>query len=52
MWALLVVPPHPVPNDPARLLKRLKGVWPDALLLEAPKEPFNDPVLFRCIRRD
>ena len=52
MRALFVVPPQPVPNDPPRLLERLKPMLPDTFLFETPKEPFNDPILFRRIRRD
>ena len=52
MRSSLVVPVEPVPNDPPRLLKRLERVLPDALLLQTPKEPFNDPVLFRRIGRN
>ena len=50
--ALFVVPPQPVPNDPPRLLERLKPMLSDTFLFETPKEPFNDPILFRRIRRD
>ncbi len=52
MRALFVVPPQPVSNDPPRLLKRLKAMLPDTFLFEAPKEPFDDPILFRRVRRD
>jgi hypothetical protein len=48
----LVVPLDPVPNGPARLLKRLEGVLPDTLFFETPKESFNDAVLFRGVGRD
>ena len=52
MRALFVVPVHPVPNDPPRLLKRLERVLPDTFFFETPKEPFDDPVLFRRVRCD
>ncbi len=52
MRPLLVVPLHPVPNDPPRLLERRKHVLPDAIFFEYAKEPFDDPVLLRPIRRD
>ena len=52
MWTLFVVPPQVVSNDPPRLLKGLEGVLLDTFLLETPKEPFDDPILFRCVRRD
>jgi hypothetical protein len=32
-------------SGPSRLLERLECVLPDALLLQTPKEPFDDPVL-------
>ena len=52
MRALLVVPLHPRPNDASCVLKRLKHVLPDAFFFEASEKPFDDPILFRCIRRD
>lgn len=52
MRTLFVVPPQPVPNDPPRILKRLERVLPDTFLFETPKEPFDDPILFRRVRRD
>lgn len=52
MRALFVVPPQPVSNDPPRLLKRLERVLPDTFLFETPKEPFDNPILFRRVRRD
>jgi hypothetical protein len=48
----LVVPLNLVPNERPRLLKYLEDVLPNTLLLETSKEPLNDPVLFRRIRRD
>ena len=48
----LVVPGHPVPNDPARLLKRLELILPDTLFFETPKEPFDAAVLLRRVGRD
>jgi hypothetical protein len=48
----LVVPLNLVPNERPRLLEYLEDVLPDTLLLETSKEPLNDPVLFRRIRRD
>jgi hypothetical protein len=45
MRAFVVVPLDPLSNDSLRLLKRLKGLLPDTLFFETPKEPFNDPVL-------
>src|SRR5688572_231091 len=52
MRALFVVPPHPIPNDPPRLLKRLERVLPDTLFFQTPKKPFDHSVLLRRIRRD
>jgi hypothetical protein len=52
MGPLMVVPLQPVPNDPARFLKRLKRVLPDTLLLETPKESLNDSILLRRVGRD
>lgn len=52
MRALLVVPLHPRPNDAPRLLECPKYVLLDALLLQTAEEPLDDPILFRCIRRD
>jgi hypothetical protein len=52
MRPVLVVPLYPIPNDPPCLLKCLKDVLPDTLFFETPKEPFDDPILFRRIRRD
>ena len=52
MRVLLVVPLHPVPNDPPRVVERLKHVLPDTLFFETPEEPFDDPILFRRIGRD
>lgn len=52
MRALFVVPPHPVSNDTSRVRERPKHVLPDAFFLETAEEPFNDPSLFRRIRRD
>lgn len=52
MGPFLVVPVQPVPNDSSRLLERLERVLPDTLLLQASKEPLNDPILFRRIGRD
>jgi len=52
MWPPVVVPLHPVTNDPPRLVERREDMLPDALLFETPKEPLDDPVLFRRIRRD
>ena len=49
MRLLVVVPLHPVPDDPSRFVERLKDVLPDTLFFETAKEPFNDPVLFRRI---
>lgn len=48
----MVVPVNPVPNDPPRLLERLELMLPHALLFETAKEPFDDAVLLRGIRRD
>ena len=48
----LVIPGHPVPNDTPRFLKRLELVLPDTLFLETAKEPFDDPILLRRVRRD
>ncbi len=52
MRALLVVPLHPVPDDSPGLLKRLERMRPDTLFFETAKERFDDPVLFRRVRRD
>ena len=52
MRALFVVAPQPVSNDPPRLLKHLERVLPDIFLFETPKEPFDDPILFRRVWRD
>ena len=52
MGPAFVVPVHPVPNDPPRLLKRLERVLPDALFFQTPKEPLNQPILFRRIGRN
>lgn len=52
MRPLLVVPLHPVPNDPSGLLECLKHVLPDTLFFETAKEPFNHPVLLRRVGRD
>ena len=52
MRALLVVPLHPVPDDASCLVKRLERLLPDALFFETAEEPFDDPILFRRIRRD
>jgi hypothetical protein len=48
----VVVSLHPVPDDLSRLVESLKHLLSDALFFETPKEPFNDPVLFRRIGRD
>ncbi len=48
----MVVPLHPVPDDSPGLLKRLERMLPDTLFFETAKDPFDDPVLFRCVRRD
>jgi hypothetical protein len=47
-----VVVLHPVTDDPARLVKRLKCVLPDALFFKTAKEPFDDTVLLRRVRRN
>src|SRR5438105_12295680 len=52
MRPAVIVPVDPVPNDPPRLLERLKLVLPDTLFFETPKEPFDDPVLLRRVRGD
>lgn len=52
MWPLLVVPLPPIPNDLARLLKRLERVLPDTLFFKTAKESFNDPVLLWCVGRN
>ena len=52
MRAFLLVPLDPAPNDPPRLLKCLEHVLPDTLLFQAPKEPFEHPVLLWRIGRD
>ena len=52
MRPLMVVPLHPLSNNPPRLVERWEDMLTDALLFETPKEPHNDPVLFRRIRRD
>lgn len=52
MRPLLVVPLHPVPNDPPRLLERLKDMPPDTLFFETAKEPFDDAILCWRIRRE
>lgn len=52
MRPAMVVPVHPVPNDPPRLFEGLELMLPDTLLLETAKEPFNQPVLLRGIGRD
>src|SRR5574337_241344 len=52
MRPLLVVPLHPVPNDPSGRLECLKHVLPDTLFFETAKEPFNNPVLLRRVGRD
>ena len=52
MRAFLVVPLEPLPNDPSRLLKCLERMLPHTFLLETPKEPLDDPVLFGRIGRD
>lgn len=51
MRTVLVVPVHPVPNDPPRLVEGLKHVLPDTLFFETSKEAFDDAILFRRIRR-
>ena len=52
MRALFVVPPHPVSNDAARVVERLKHVLPDTVFFETAEEPFDNPILFRRIGRD
>jgi hypothetical protein len=52
MRPLVVIPLHPVANDPPRLLERLKDMLPDTLFFETPKEPLNDPVLLWRVGRD
>ena len=52
MRPLLIVPLHPVPNDPSGLLECLKHVLPDTLFFETAKEPLNNPVLLRRVGRD
>jgi len=52
MWPPVVVPLHPVSNDPPRLLKRLERVLPDTLFFEAAKEPLDHAVLLRRVGRD
>jgi hypothetical protein len=49
MWTLVVAPLNLVTNDQLRLIKCLERVLPDTLFLEISKEPFNDPVLMRCV---
>ena len=52
MEPFLVVPVDPVSNDPPRLLKRLEPVLSDTLVFQTAKEPLNQPILLRRIRRD
>ena len=52
MGPFLVVPMHPVSNDPPRLLKRLEPVLPDTLVFQTSKEPLNQPILLGRIGRD
>ncbi len=52
MWALLVVPLAPIPNNPTRLLKCLERVLPDTLLFQAPKQSFDHLVLLQRVGRD
>jgi hypothetical protein len=49
MWTLVVAPLNLVTNDQLRLIKCLERVLPDTLFLEISKEPFNDPILLRCV---
>jgi len=48
----VVVPLDSVANGAPRLLERLKRVLPDTLFFQAPKKPFEYPVLLRRIGRD
>src|SRR5437879_13637167 len=52
VWPPMVVPVHPVPDDPPCVLECLEGMLPDTLLFETRKESLNDPILLRRIRRD
>lgn len=48
----VVLPLDPVANRPSRLIKRLEGVLPGTLFFQAPKAPFDQPILLRRVRRD
>jgi len=52
MRPLGVVPGDPAPDDLSGMLVAGEDVLPDALLLEAPEEPFDHPVLLRRVRGD
>lgn len=52
MWAPMLVPLNPVPDDAPGLLKRLERLLPDTLLFKAAKEPSNHAVLLRRQEHD
>lgn len=52
MRSALVVPLNPVPNDLPCLLERPKDMLPDTLFFQTAKEPLDDSILLRRIRRD
>ena len=47
-----VVPGEPTPESLLGLRKILKLMLPHAFLFETAEEPFDDAILFRCVRRD
>ncbi len=52
MWPAVVVPADPLRDRPARVREAGELMLPDTLFFETAKEPFDDPVLLRRVRRD